>query len=177
MSGLLALAALAIAAPQGKPPSQTDVRYLRRALSNGRPVVLTFFAADCPSTPQGVRDMSRLATMLKGKIAVYGFFDLPERETQTLAKRLKATFKPMADPTGAASFDYGARNGLDVALLDARGRVPKILSGYDRRSLSELLALVSKHGGPRLSLDLSSFPTARQSGCPLRRPAAKANRP
>lgn len=140
------------------------------ALTKGKPAVLVFLTAGCPHNPKGTADMNRLAKLLGPKVPVVGITNLDPKLVPTYAKKLRAEFPILPDPSAKAILGYGATHSLDIALLCDDGRVPKLWNGYDQGVLKQLLQEVAKHHGPVVKANLTAFPAERQSGCGFPQP-------
>jgi len=165
---ILVVAGASVAAmPQSpsKTPQKITSKHAERALGNGRSSVVFFFTAGCPHNPQGVKDVNRLTDMIHRQYGVYGMTNLSQKDAETYLKKLGAKFRILGDPTGKRIADFGATHSLDLIVLRPDGEVQKRWIGYDRGVIAQLARELSKFNGPPITVNLSAFPAARQSGC------------
>lgn len=135
------------------------------SLTKGKPAILVFLKSGCPSNKDAAKDLNLLAKEVKGKVGFYAFTDSDKGSAAKLKAKLGLTFPVLADPGAKAIKGFGAKHGLDVALLCVDGGVPKVYPGYDRNTFADLSKLIVKHHGPKLNLALAALPTQHKSGC------------
>lgn len=140
-------------------------RYSTAALATGKPTIVIFLSAGCPHNPPGIRDMNRLVAELHGRVRVVGMTNLDPSRTRQFARKYGARFPVISDTDGKVIEAFGAKAGLDTAVVTPGGGLTETWTGYSRGTLRKLFADIAEHGGPKLDVDLSAFPKDRQSGC------------
>ncbi|QYK54459.1 MAG: redoxin domain-containing protein [Fimbriimonadaceae bacterium] len=128
--------------------------------------VVVFLAAGCPHNPKAAKDLNHLKSLLGDKVAMVGMTNMAGDKVKAYAEELGLKFPLISDSKGTVIEKFGATHSLDLALVCKEDRkIGKTWSGYNQTILTELFKELPKHGGPAMKVDLSSFPTARQSGC------------
>lgn len=139
--------------------------YRGRMLTGGKPVLLMFFSAGCPHNEIGIRDMNRLLSVVGAQLRIMGMTNLDAAQTTRFADKYRAKFPILSDPTGSTIAKFGARAGLDTALILPDRRIDRLWSGYSQSTLRQLQSELAKHGKCNLKFSVVRFPAARQSGC------------
>jgi len=146
--------------------SGTNGKTYTQATLSSRPTVIVFLSKGCPHNPKAMVDLNRLAAQLGKGVQFVGVTNATPADTLVLAKTLKASFPILADPKGTMISAYGATHSLDTVLICSHDKaIAKLWEGYNRTMIAELVKMLPGHGGPKLTLDLSAYPSNRQSGC------------
>lgn len=172
LCAIAAMTALSLSAFAGNKPAPAfsevgsdGKRYTVKTLTNGKPVLIMFFAAGCPHNVHGIEDMNRLQALLGGSVRLAGMTNLDAKQTKQFAAKHHAKFPILSDPDGKVIAAFGAVGGLDNALVLANGEVVKRWIGYDQATLRQFESELQKAGGPALKLNIDSLPKDRQAGC------------
>ncbi|MBS1706782.1 MAG: redoxin family protein [Armatimonadetes bacterium] len=130
------------------------------------PTVVLFLKEGCPHNPKAVEAFNKLRSGMNGKVSFYAVTNATAANAKKMAGEFKAAFPILSDTSKAVVKGFGATRTGDFALLCSDDkRVAKLWNGYSQQSFKELLTALPEHHGPKISMDLSKFPTAKQSGC------------
>ena len=124
--------------------------------------------------PNGVRDINRLASMVKGKMRVAAFSYQSPRILRVLAKAAGIRFLMLGEDGEGSSLglinqilvgtNWRDLHHLQNVLILPDGTLGAVWPGYSRASLAQMQRIVGDRTGTRLHLDLSKFPRKIQSG-------------
>ncbi len=130
--------------------------------------VVVFLAAGCPHNPKAAKDLNKFKSLLGSNVAMIGMTNMASDKVKAYATELGLKFPLISDSEGTTIQKFGVTHSLDLALIcPADRKIGKTWNGYSKTILTDVLKEVPNHGGPKLNVDLSSFPASRQSGCGL----------
>ncbi len=133
-----------------------------------KPTVVIFLKKGCPHNPKSAPDFNKLPAMFGKKVNVVAITDADLATAKTYAKEIKLTVPLLADAKLSVINAFGAKRSLDMAITCAHDRkIAQMWEGYSQETLKELVASLPGHGGPILKVNLSGFPSKKQSGCPF----------
>lgn len=171
-----ATVATVLTAVAGPVQSRTPVPTFRLTTTDGKPFttanltarasVVLFLKHGCPHNPKAVADLNRLAAQLGPRVPVVAMVNLDTAKARGYRAELGLKLPVVADPSGKTIAAFGATHSLDLALVGAGGRgVARRWNGYNRTALAELVRMLPEQGGPRMTVDLSAYPSRLVSGC------------
>ncbi len=146
----------------------SDGKTYTKEVLTAKPTVLVFIKPGCPHNPQGMKDFNRLHKALGDKVQFVGIATGDATKVGQLVKQFSVSFPVIADADKSITQAFNANHSLDFGLICAKDkRLAKLWDGYSAAFFKEMTASLPEHGGPKVKLDLASYPAQRKSGCSL----------
>ena len=143
-----------------------DGRICREPPGDGRPTLLVFFEADCPTCRLALPYLDRLAERLGlERDAVIGISQDDERATRRLVESLRLRFPVLIDARWEATRLYDPVAVPTLVLVGGDGRVARAETGWDKGALNGIAARL----GDMLGLGPISI-APPHDGAPERKP-------
>jgi len=155
-------------AMEGFSVKATDGKTYTKDTLCAKNTIVVFLSAGCPHNPKAAPDFNKLSAQLGKDVRLVGVTNLDVAKAKKYASELKLNFPLLADADKAIISSFGAKHSLDLALVCAKDKkVANVTEGYSKGIVEEIIASLPHHGGPKLKLNLSTFPATKKSGCSL----------
>ena len=147
-----------------------------RQLASGRPTLLVFFEADCPTCHLTLPYLNRLAQRMRGSADVIGVSQDGESATGMIVERLTINFPVLLDRELRVSRAYDPLATPTLFLLDRNGRIIRTQIAFDKKELNEITAALCEESGIEPFVLAEPYDGAPQSkpGCTSRHLEAAA---
>ena len=139
-------------------------------LEPGRPTLLVFFEADCPTCHLTIPYLNRLALRMHGSADVIGVSQDGEMETGMIVERLAINFPVLVDRELRVSRVYDPVATPTLFLLDRNARIIRTQIAFDKKELNEIATTLCAESGIEPFVLAEPFDGAPQSkpGCTSR---------
>lgn len=168
LSGLLLLGFCKNPVPAFKLETSDGKTYTELQLTK-MPSILLFLKDGCPHNEVVVQDFARLQKEFKGEIQVVAFMNSNAESVSKWGKKLKANFPIIADAKKVVIKGCGATHSADFTIVASKEtpKFPKMWSGYSRKTVTEAVEVIAKHGYKLKANKLTWMSESRVSGCGL----------
>ena len=145
-------------------------------LEPGRPTLLVFFEADCPTCHLTIPYLNRLALRTNGSADVIGVSQDGEMETGMIVEQLAINFPVLIDRELRVSRAYDPVATPTLFLLDRNARIIRTQIAFDKKELNEIATTLCAESGVESFVLAEPFDGAPQSkpGCTSRHHEAAA---
>jgi peroxiredoxin len=139
-------------------------------LASGRPTLLVFFEADCPTCHLTLPYLNRLSQRVRGSADVIGVSQDGESATGRIVERLTINFPVLLDRELRVSRAYDPLAAPTLFLLDRNARIIRTQIAFDKKELNEITAALCEESGIEPFVLAEPYDGAPQSkpGCTSR---------
>lgn len=152
-------------APDFKATGSDGKSYTLKSFTGKKPTLFYFIGATCPVNAQAVKYFNRVAEAYKGSVNFIGVIDGDKAAYTTWNKQFKAPYVVLLDPNQKIIGAYGAERSPWAVLVDSKGTITKIWTGYSAKQITEIggaLATASKVTAKKL--DVAGAPDSPRAG-------------
>ncbi|HRI43960.1 MAG TPA: redoxin family protein [Fimbriimonadaceae bacterium] len=152
-------------APDFKATGTDGKPYTLKSFTGKKATLFYFIGSTCPVNAQAVKYFNRVATAYKGSANFVGVIDGDKAAYTTWNKQFKAPYLVLLDPKMKIIEAYGAERSPWAVLVDAKGKITKIWTGYSAKQINEIggsLASASKVTAKKI--DVSGAPDSPRAG-------------